>query len=306
MQFERVLITGTGGKLGSYVAAELKEHCQISGFDLRPARSTIPHHLGDITDAAAVADACKGVEAVVHIAGLPNIWSGSGEEIVRINTMGVWTILQAAETARVRRVVLCSSDSVVGFTVISGNLKSPDYLPIDSAHPLRPTDPYAISKLLGEEIGRGFATRGRLEVIVLRPVFLLYPEMEGEVTARAADPLSYHGVSAGGPNPAGGGPAWHYVDPRDAARAFRLALEVKKAPFATYFISAVNTMAPEPTLDRMQRYLRQKPTVRCPELYESNPFAPLYDLSAARNDLGFSAQHDLRPLLYADEPVLVR
>lgn len=306
MQFERVLITGTAGKLGSYVAAELRDHCEILGFDLRPAPSTIPHRVGDITDAAAVADACKGMDAVVHVAALPNIWSGSGEEIVRVNTMGAWTILQAAEAAGLRRVVLCSSDSVVGFTVMSGNLKPPDYLPIDTAHPLRPTDPYAISKLLGEEIGRGFAMRGTLEVIVLRPVFVLYPDMEGEVKARAADPSSYHGVSAGGPNPAGGGPAWHYVDPRDAARAFRLALEVKKTRFATYFISAASTMAPEPTLDRMQRYLGQKPTVRRPELYRNNPFAPLYDLAAAREDLGFAAQHDLRPLIYADEPLLAQ
>jgi nucleoside-diphosphate-sugar epimerase len=306
MQFERVLITGIGGKLGSYVAAELGTHCEISGFDLRPARGAIPHRIGDITDAAATALACKGADAIIHVAALPNIWSGPGEDIVRINTMGVWTVLQAAEAAGVRRVILCSSDSVVGFTVMSGGLKAPDYLPIDSAHPLRPTDPYAISKLLGEEIGRSFAARGMLEVIVLRPVFVLYPDMEGEVKARAADPLNYRGVSAGGPNPAGGGPAWHYVDPRDAARAFRLALEVEKPRFATYFISAASTMAPEPTLERLQRYLGRMPVVRCPELYRSNPLAPLYDLAAARDDLGFTAHHDLRPLLYADEAVVAR
>ena len=230
MKFEKVLITGTGGKLGTYVAAELAGHCETTGFDRRPTGGAISHLIGDITDAVTVAEACKGVDAIIHIAALPNIWSGSSEEIVRVNTMGVWTVLQAAEAAGVRRVVLCSSDSVVGFTVMSGSLKPPAYLPIDNAHPLNPTDPYAISKLLGEEIGRSFATRGALEVIVLRPVFVLYPDMEGEVKARAADPKNYRGVSAGGPNPAGGGPAWHYVDPRDIAYAFRLALEVPKLP----------------------------------------------------------------------------
>ena len=301
MKFEKVLITGTGGKLGTYVATELQGHCEISGFDARPSHGAIRHRIGDITDAAAMAQACDGVDAVLHIAALPNIWSGSSDDIVRINTMGVWTVLQAAEAAGVRRVVLCSSDSVVGFTVMSGSLKPPVYLPIDNAHPLNPTDPYAISKLLGEEIGRGFAARGSLEVIVLRPVFVLYPDMEGEVKARAADPLSYRDVSAGGPNPAGGGPAWHYVDPRDAARAFRLALEVEKARFATYFISAASTMAPEATLDRMQRVLGTMPALRRPEVYRLNPFAPLYDLTTARDELGFTAQHDLRPRLLADE-----
>lgn len=306
MQFEKVLVTGTGGKLGGYTAQELHGRCDVSGFDVNPARAEIAHRLGDITDPAAVAQACKGIDAIVHIAARPNIWSGSGEDILRVNTMGVWNVLAGAEAAGVRRVVLCSSDSVVGFTVMSGGLKPPEYLPIDAAHPLRPTDPYALSKLLGEEIGRSFVTRGALEVIVLRPVFVLYPEMEGEVRARAADPANYRGVSAGGPNPAGGGPAWHCVDPRDVARAFRLALEVASARFAAYFISARNTMAPEPTLDRMQRYLGKKIEIRRPDVYRSNPFAPLYDLDAARDGLGFQAEHDLRPLLYPAESTTAR
>jgi UDP-glucose 4-epimerase len=304
MNFERVLVTGTGGQLGSYVAAELGGRCKVSGFDLKPARSQIPQRIGDVTDPAAMTDACRGVDAVIHLAARPNIWSGSGDDIVRTNTMGVWTVLTASEAAGVKRVVLCSSDSVVGFTVMSGRLAPPDYLPIDAAHPLRPTDPYATSKLLGEEIGRSFANRGKLEILSLRPVFILYPEMEAEVKARAADPGGYRGPQAGGANPAGGGPVWHYVDPRDVARAFRLALEIEKPRFATYFISARTTQAPEPTLDRLRRYLGHGTPVRRPQVYLRNPFAPLYDLEAARDDLGYEAQHDLRPLLRADAPAV--
>ncbi len=306
MTFDKVLVTGTGGKLGSYTAAELKGRCDISGFDARPGKSDITQKIGDITDATAMTDACKGMDAVIHIAARPNIWSGSGDDIVRVNTMGVWNVLNAAEAAGVRRVVLCSSDSVVGFTVMSGGLKPPDYLPIDTAHPLRPTDPYAISKQLGEDIGRAFVTRGKLEVIVLRPVFVLYPDMEGEVKARAADPAHYRGVAAGGPNPAGGGPAWHYVDPRDAARAFRLALEAKFKGFAAYFVSGMNTMAPEPTLERLRRNLGQDVPVRQPQVYKKNPFAPLYDLTTARDGLGYEAEHNLRPLLYPSEAPTAR
>lgn len=297
MTFEKVLITGTGGQLGSYTAAELAGRCALTGFDQRPGRAAIAQRIGDITDADAVTEACRGMDAVIHIAARPNIWSGTGEEIVRTNTMGVWTVLAAAEAQGVRRVVLCSSDSVVGFTVMSGSLRPPDYLPVDAAHPLRPTDPYAISKLLGEEIGKAFIGRGRLEVIVLRPVFVLYPEMEGEVRARAADPARYAGVSAGGPNPAGGGPAWHYVDPRDAARAFRCALETK-ARQGAYFISARTTLAPEPTLARLARLLGRKVPVRRPAVYAGNPHAPLYDLEEAREALGYEPVHDRRSLLY--------
>jgi nucleoside-diphosphate-sugar epimerase len=298
MRFANVLVTGTGGQLGSYVARELEGRCAISGFDVKPSRVAIPHTVGDITDAGAVAAAVRGHDAVVHIAARPNIWSGTGDDIVRVNTMGVWNVLRAAEEAGVKRVVICSSDSVVGFTVMQGGLKPPDYLPIDTAHPLRPTDPYAVRKLLGEEIGRSFGERGKVEVLALRPVFVLYPEMEPEVKARAADPENYRGPSAGGPNAAGGGPVWHYVDPRDAARAFRLGLEAQTGPFAAYFVSGKTTMAPEPTLMRLSRYLGHETEVRDREVYERNPFAPLYDLGAARRDLGYEPQEDLRPLLY--------
>lgn len=306
MKFEKVLVTGTGGQLGSYTAAELKGVCETHGFDAKATRGDLPHRVGDITDPVAMAEACKGMDAVIHIAARPNIWSGTGDDIVRVNTMGVWTVLTAAEAAGVRRVVLCSSDSVVGFTVMSGGLKPPDYLPIDTEHALRPTDPYAISKLLGENIGRAFVARGKLEVIALRPVFVLYPEMEGEVKARAANPANYRGVTVGGPNPAGGGPAWHYVDPRDVARAFHLALEIETPRFASYFISGPNTMAPEPTLERLRSVLGVEVPVQRPEVYTRNPFAPLYDLQAARDDLGYEPQYDRRSLLYPAKVVGAR
>jgi nucleoside-diphosphate-sugar epimerase len=305
MKFERVLVTGTGGQLGSYVVAELDGRCSVSGFDVTPARSPIPQRIDDMTDPAAMTEACQGIDGVIHLAARPNIWSSSGDDIVRTNTMGVWSVLTAAEAAGVKRVILCSSDSVVGFTVMSSTLMPPDYLPIDAAHPLRPTDPYAISKLLGEEIGRSFARRSKLEVIILRPVFILFPEMQVEVKARAADPGGYRGPEAGGPNPAGGGPVWHYIDPRDAARAFRLALEIEKPRFTAYFISARTTLAPESTLHRLRHYIGHDTPVRRPQVYLRNPFAPLYDLEAARDELGYEAQHDLRRLVHADAPTAV-
>jgi nucleoside-diphosphate-sugar epimerase len=98
-------------------------------------------------------------------------------------------------------------------------------------------------------------------------------------------------------NPADGGAAWHYVDPRDVARAFRCALETK-AREGAYFISAHNTLAPEPTLARLARFLGREVPVRRSEVYANNSFAPLYDLDEARAALGFEPVHDRRSLLY--------
>jgi nucleoside-diphosphate-sugar epimerase len=300
MQFEKVLVTGAGGLLGKYVVHELKgQGVSVSGLDLLPlAEGDLPFIQGSVEDASAVAKACRGQDAVVHVAARPNIWSGNGNEIMSTNVVGTWNVLAAAEEAGVKRVILTSSDSVTGFTVLQGSMLPPEYLPVDQDHPRNATDPYALSKVLCEDLGRSFSLRGKMEIIVIRPVYVLYPEFECEVRARAADPDNYKGPAAGGRQPAGGGPMWHYVDPRDLARAFRLALDVKKPKFAAYVISARNMLAPEPTIERLARITGKRIPVKKPDVYKANPFAPLYDLSAARDDLGFEAEHDMRQLLY--------
>jgi nucleoside-diphosphate-sugar epimerase len=277
---------------------ELAGHCNVAGFDQKRAPETVAQAIGDVTDDAAVREACAGKDAIIHIAAIPNIWGGTGDRIITVNVSGTWNVLQAAEDAGVRRVVLCSSDSVAGFTVMSGAMLAPEYAPVDAAHPLRASDPYALSKVLGEQLGRAFVARGKLEVVALRPVFVLYPEMVGEVRARAQDPAHYKGPAVGGPSAAGGGPLWHYVDPRDAARAFRLALEVPRLPvFEGIYISATSTLAPNPTLERLERHLGRPVEVRRPAVYTRNPHAPLYDLTLARDMLGFEAEHDLRHVI---------
>ncbi|MEQ9335538.1 NAD(P)-dependent oxidoreductase [Thalassobaculum sp.] len=297
MRFQNVLVTGAGGLLGGYAVAELKDRCRVSGLDLLPAEG-IPHLRGSIEDADTVARACEGQDAVVHIAARPNVWSGSGREIVQTNVVGTWNVLEAAERAGVKRVVVTSSDSVIGFTVFEGAMIPPDYLPVDAAHPRRPTDPYALSKKLCEDMARSFADRGKLEVVVLRPVYVLYPEFEAEVKARAADPTGYRGPAAGGRQPAGGGPMWHYVDPRDVAVAYRCALEAADPGFGPYFICGPTTLAPEPTVERLRARTGRETDLRDPALYRVEPHAPLYDLSAAAERLGFRAAHDLRRVLY--------
>jgi nucleoside-diphosphate-sugar epimerase len=294
MKWQNVLVTGAGGLLGQAILQELSGKTRVAGFDLRARVTDIEWHTEDITDGGALARAVAGRDAIVHVAAIPNIWSGPGETILHVNVVGTWQLLAAAEQAGVKRVVICSSDSVVGFTVREGAMIPPRYLPIDDLHPLTPTDPYGLSKLMTEEAGRSFALRSNLEVAVLRPVFIAYPVMYGEIRARSEAPDSYRGPMVGGPSAAGGGAVWHHVDPRDAARAFRLALDMPHLVFDRFFVSANVTLSPEPTLARLRRGLGYLPEVRDPALYKHAPFAPLYDLRRSREVLGFDAAFDAR------------
>jgi UDP-glucose 4-epimerase len=303
MRFEKVLVTGAGGLLGTYVVGELAGRTELIGLDIVAPTDPAPlasfvH--GSIEDPAAVRKAVDGCDAVIHVAARPNIWSGAGHEIIHTNVTGTWNVLEAAEQAGVRRVVITSSDSVVGYTVLQGAMIPPTYISIDNRHPLHPTDPYALSKALCEKMGRSFIDRGKLDVVALRPVYVLYPEFECEVIARAADPDGYQGPAAGGRQPAGGGVMWHYVDPRDLARAFRLALDADKPGFGPYFFCGPNTLAPDPTIERLAKRMNgTRVQVRTPDVYRASPFAPLYDLDGARDGIAFEAEHDMRHLLSA-------
>ncbi|WP_175776146.1 NAD-dependent epimerase/dehydratase family protein [Burkholderia anthina] len=295
----RILVTGAAGLLGRFVVDELLKHnYDVRGFDRRQGSADIEWVVGDVTDAAAVKRAMSGIDAVLHIAAVPNIWGGDGQTIMRANTQGTWLVFDAAEGEGIERVVFCSSDSVAGYTVREGKMVAPRYAPLDLEHPLQATDPYALSKVVGEDIARAYALRG-MSVLALRAVFVAYPEMEGEIVARAKDPESYKAPAAGGPSTAGGGPLHHHIDARDLARAFRLALELPMQPgeFDRFYLAANVTLSPEPTVDRLRRFHGDTVEIRNPDYYRRNPFAPLYDLTYAAKKLGFVPEYDLRHLL---------
>ncbi len=290
---KRVVVTGGGGLLGSYVVSALLEDAEVVAFDLAPPVDDVGFIQASILDQQRLLDAFRGADAVAHVAAAPNIGSGSPEHIFELNVRGTWNVLEAARLAGVRRVVLCSSDSVMGNTVWPEHFWCPAYLPVDEDHPVRPADPYALSKLLGEEAGRSYARRG-VEVVALRPVFILYPTMMGEVRARQADPHRYVGPCAGGHSPAGGGLCWHHVDPRDVAAAFRLALFAPWNGFAAYYLAAPSTLHPQPTLDRIREAFERLPDRFDRAPYDANHFAPMYSTARAAADLEWTPIYDHR------------
>jgi len=67
--------------------------------------------------------------------------------------------------------------------------------------------------------------------------------------------------------------------------------------FERFYLSAQVTLSPEPTLQRLRRLHGEAVEIRDPDLYDRQPFAPLYDLSHAAQRLGFVAEHDQRGML---------
>ena len=175
----KVLVTGDKGLIGRAVARRLTAAGDaVVGYDAADGR--------DVLDAAALARTAAGCDAIVHLAALLGRPEDVPGDIMTVNVTGTWNVLAAAKAVGAGRVVNFSSVNALG--IFSGN-GAPDYLPIDDAHPARPTTAYGISKRLGEEMCRCFTLNTGIATICIRPPWVTDAgRTAAELTRRAASP----------------------------------------------------------------------------------------------------------------------
>ena len=282
MHIGNVLVTGGTGRLGRFVVAELKRHYRVMALDRDVA--TAPDVAVDVLDLPALVAAMRGQHAVVHLAAIDAGVPAPAPVIFDTNVRGTWNVLEAAHATGMRHVVICSSVSALGIDVTNPRTP-PAYLPIDEAHPLRPTQAYGLSKQLGEEIARSFARRRAIAVTCLRPAWVMFPEILASLVGRLRK-----GPETG-PPPAGQEPLpllRGYVDPEDAARAFRLALARPEAAGDIFFITASDTFEAEADAAPSRAAVRKRARGPEPDAYRQNLHAGVYDTSRAREILGWT------------------
>ena len=113
----QTLVTGGGGFLGLYLVERLvargdavrvlcREHYP------RLAELEVEWVQGDIRDAARVASACRGMEAVFHVAAVSGIW-GPWTHYHAINTLGTEHVIAGCQAQQVPRLIYTSSPSVI-------------------------------------------------------------------------------------------------------------------------------------------------------------------------------------------------
>jgi nucleoside-diphosphate-sugar epimerase len=161
-QSARVLVTGSAGRIGQAVVAELKARSRaVRGFDRVPTPGLEDYVVGDLTDGAAVRQAVRGAGALIHLAATPD----DDDFLTRLvpnNVIGVYHVLEAARLGGVRRVVLASSGQVVWWQRFTGPW------PIRADDTPTPRSWYAATKLFQEAAGRAYADGHGLSVIAAR------------------------------------------------------------------------------------------------------------------------------------------
>jgi GDP-4-dehydro-6-deoxy-D-mannose reductase len=235
----RAFLTGANG----FVGGHLTRHLEAAG----DAVDALPDGV-DIGDSSVLLAALTAAspDVVYHLAGQANValsWTEPAETM-RVNALGTLALLEAVRELTVRpRVLLVSSAEVYG---------AGEGVALDEDAPLRPTNPYAASKVAAEFIGlQAYLGRG-IDVVRARPFNHIGA---GQAEAFVVSGLAKRIVAA---ERAGGGEiavgnlaaARDFTDVRDVVRAYRL-LAVAGEAGAVYNVSSGNAIAIATVLERL-------------------------------------------------------
>lgn len=278
----RVVVTGAGGNVGRHVVAELTSRGhEVAAVDrvARPADlggAAGTWTVGEVGDPVLMAGVMATVrpEALVHLAAIPRPSLGTPLEVFTTNTQTTFVALETAGDAGVERVAIASSTSALGM-VFARRPVSPAYAPVDEDHPFVGSDPYALSKQVDEATAATMHRRHGYQVVALR---ISNTSPMSEQIARAAEAAQEPGEFAS--------QLWAYLDARDAARAFALAIERDLPGCRVINVMAPDTIAREATADLLARF-HPSTVIRRPLPGRTVP----YDLTRAREMLGFEAEN---------------
>ncbi len=273
-----VLVTGAEGLVGSAVVAELLAHGHlVTTLSLPDAvvHDGVTVVRGDATDAEAVGRAVDGVDAVVHLAAFPNPWDHPAWVTFGNNTLATFTVLWAAADAGVRRFAVASSVNATGL-LLNPKHPLPARFPIDEDLPSRIADPYSLSKQVDEHTLRAVCERFGASGVAFRLPLVVPPTRATGLRDWARERVGI-----------GAGEGWGWIDSRDAAEAFRLAITVPVDGVHVVQLAARTTLQDVPTEELIRAWAPSVPRDRAFD----GAAAPI-DISRAHDLLGFEPRFD--------------
>ena len=180
-----ILISGGAGMIGSAtVDLLLRDHPRtrivildnLSRGTTANIESALKHPrvrfvLGDISDAATVASACRNVDAVIHLAAQRiTACAADPRRAMEVMCDGSFNVVDAARQAGVRKIVAASSASIYGLA---------DVFPTpEDHHPYNNQTWYGASKVMLEGLLRSYHAMYGLPYVALRYFNVYGPRMD--------------------------------------------------------------------------------------------------------------------------------
>jgi len=232
---KRAFITGIAGFAGSHLAEYLLgAGYEVSGLSLPEGgtrniegiRPRIRLYLGTLEDTAWLRGVLAEVQPayVFHLAAqaaVPQAWAAPGPTLVN-NIVGELNLIETllALDLRPRLLIIGSADEY--------GLVRPEELPVRETNPLRPNNPYSVSKIAQDYLGYQYFLSHRLPVVRLRPFTHIGPRQgPGFVSADFAKQIAEAEAGLRPPVLRVGNLSARrdFSDVRDMVRAYAMALE---------------------------------------------------------------------------------
>jgi UDP-glucose 4-epimerase len=291
----KVLITGAHGKVGRATTQAMIDaghevmttDLTRANFDRKPEGAP-KYTKADLTDAGEAYAVVHGADAVVHIAAIPEPTGNPPHVVFQTNLMATFNVLEAAVRFGVKRFVYISSETVPGFFFPERDFL-PDYAPVDEEHPIRPQDPYALSKHFGEQLMDAAVRRSDMQCISIRPCWV---QFEGNYELNLGPQIRDTSVLS--PN------LWSYIDAYDLADAIVLATESDLPGHEVFYIASPDNVGGHDFAESLAKYYGDKIELR--EL--SRPDASGISSAKAQRMLGWTPKRSWRDYLDADGKTL--
>jgi GDP-4-dehydro-6-deoxy-D-mannose reductase len=275
----RVLITGATGFAGRHLASlcSAKGNTEITGIGRRAAAAAgIPaelsgYHAIDLSEPGQIGQLVGSTspELIFHLAGEASVATSWGDpaNVITYNIRSTLNLLEAVRTlaADARVLVACSGEEY----------GAPELLPVTEEHPLRPKNPYAVSKA-SIDIAAGFyADAYGLQIIRTRAFNHAGPgQLDNYVVSNLARQIAEGEAATDGDGfveVVTGNPEIRrdFTDVRDVVRAYWASLE--QAEPGAYNVCSGHSVAITEILEGLARHTQREVRTRAdPKIFRKN------------------------------------
>jgi len=284
---KRVIVTGGSGKLGKEVVIYLVEAgwIVVNVDKFPPAKGAAPagvkYVFADLTDMGQVMECLseidssyKGVDAVIHLAAIPAAGMAANSYLFGNNAMSTYNILEASRKLGIKKVVLASSETLIGLPF---DPHMPASLPITEESERRPESAYSLSKLVGEVMADQFARWDpELSVFSLRFSNVMSREDYVRFSTWQHDPFLRKWN------------AWGYIDGRDGGQMCELCISSSLKGHHEFLVANEETVMEAPSAELCKAVF---PNVKYTPVEGLGPNQTVLSIEKAKKLLGFKPKY---------------
>ncbi|MBI3103860.1 NAD-dependent epimerase/dehydratase family protein [Candidatus Daviesbacteria bacterium] len=231
MTSKKILITGGGGFIGSFLTEKFYKDNQVTLFDNgrrnsfhfldQTIRKQVNFVSGDIRDDEKVSKIVKGQDIVIHMAAIAGASFYETDPLLTldVNLFGTANLLKALIKSKAEKIITFSTSEVYGSLAADVSEDDPTCIgPVSEGR-----WSYAVSKIASDHLARAYFKKYSLPVNMIRPFNIYGPRQVGE---GAVSNMLTQAIKTGKIYVSGDGAqkrAWCYIS--DMVEAVKLALE---------------------------------------------------------------------------------